>query len=171
VAECFKRATTVTNEFVCTHGSGGDIRDRFAPRLMSDRTLPVRHRVLSEVINPQPDAIQVIRKLLTWIGAVDSASQRGGARPEFKTTEGEPILPGEDKKWWLTDVQQRKKPEEVHSADEDGPASECDEQKDETDDEDPTSEEECNDTNVPAPVYKSARPNWSAQARERTGPV
>ncbi len=156
----------MTNEFVYTHGSGGDIRDRFAPRLISDRTLPVRHRDLSEVINPQPDAIKVIRKLLNWIEAVDLASQRGGARPAFMTTQGEPIFPGEDEKWWLTDVQQRKKPEEVNPADEDGPASESDSEKDETEDEDPTSEEECRDTNLPASSYNQGRTQW-ARAHER----
>ncbi len=166
MAECFQRATTVTNEFVYTHGSGGDIRDRFAPRLMSDRTLPVRHRILSEVINPQPAATNVIRKLSDWIEAVDLASQQGDARPAFKTTQGQPIFPGEDEKWWLTDVQQRKKPEEVHPADEDGPASECDDEKDETEDEDPTTEEECNDTNLPASSYKQKRA-W-AKVHERT---
>ena len=56
--------------------------------------------------------------------------------------EGEPVFPDEENKWWLTDVQQRKQPEEVPLADEDGPVSECDDQKDETEDEDPTSEEE-----------------------------
>ena len=68
--------------------------------------MPVRHRDLSEVIEPQPDAIRVIRKLLTWIDAVDLASQNGSARPPFQTAEGESIFPGEDVKWWLTDVQQ-----------------------------------------------------------------
>ena len=69
--------------------------------------MPVRHRDLSEVINPQPDAIHVIRKLLNWIEAVDLASQRGGSRPAFKTAQGEPIFPGEDVLWWLTDVQRK----------------------------------------------------------------
>ena len=170
VAECLQRAATVTNEFVYTHGDGGNLCDRFAPRLISDRSVPVAHRYLYEVIPPQSDAIHVIRKLLTWIEAVDMASNRGGVRPEFETIEGEPIFPGEDKRWWLTDVQQRKSTEEVHPEDEDGPASECDGEKDETDDEDPPSEEECNDTTLPPPRYKSGRPVW-AQARERPSPL
>ncbi len=169
VAECLQRAAAVTNEFVYTHGSGGDIRERFAPRVISDRAVPVRHRDLSEVINPQPDAMKVIRKLLNWIGAVDLASQRGGARPAFKTTDGEPIFPGEDETWWLTDVQQRKKPEEIRPADEDGPASEWDDNKNETEDEDPTSEEECKDSNIPAPSCNEVRPHW-AEASERPSP-
>ena len=166
VAECCKRAASVTNEFVYTHGDVGEFLDRFAPRLMSDRALPVKHRILSEVINPQPEAMMVIRKLLNWIGAVDSASQRAGVRPAFKTTDDQDIFPGEDKPWWLTDVQQRKKPEETRPADEDGPVSECDDPKDETEDEDPTSEEEFNETSIPAPGYNEGRPFW-AEACER----
>ena len=171
VAACLQRATTVTNEFIYTHGDGGNLCDRLSPRVISDRTLPVRLRDLSEVLNPQPEAIRVFRMLLTWIESTDLASKRGGERPEFKTLEGEPVFPGEDNKWWLTDVQQRKQPEEVHLADEDGPVSECDDQKDETEDEDPTSEEEFNDTNTLAPAYASARPNWAPQSHERRGPV
>ena len=108
----------------------------------------------------------MFRKLLTWIESTDLASKRGGERPEFKTPEGEPVFPGEDNKWWLTDVQHRKQPEEVHLADEDGPVSECDDQKDETEDEDPTSEEEFNATSTPAPDYNEGRPFW-AEACER----
>ena len=139
--------------------------------MMSYRAVPVKHRILSEVINPQPEAMNVIRKLLNWIGAVDSASQRGGVRPAFKTTDDQDIFPSEDKPWWLTDVQQRKKPEETNPVDEDGPVSECDDPKDETEDEDPTSEEEFNDTSTLAPVYASARPKWAPQDHERRGPV
>jgi len=166
VAECCQKAATVTNEFVYTHGSGGDLCDRFAQRLISEMSIPVRHRDLSEVINPQPDAIHVIRKLLDWIDAVDLASQRGGARPAFKTAQGEPIFPGEDVKWWLTDVQQRKKQNEAHPADEDGPASEADGEKDETEDEDPTSDEGWNDTNLPASSSNQYPLQWAkAHAR------
>ena len=161
MAECLQRAATVTNEFVYTHGAGGDIRGRFAPRLISERAMPVRHRDLSEVVNPQPDAMKVIRKLLNWIGAVDLASQRGAARPAFKTTDGEPIFPGEDEPWWLTDVQQRKKPEEILPADEDGPVSECEDQKDETEDEYPTSEEDCDGHNTLGPGYQADRAQWA----------
>ena len=126
--------------------------------------------MLSEVINPQPEAMNVIRKLLNWVGAVDSASQGGGVRPAFKTTGDEDIFPREDKPWWLTDVQQRKKPEDIHPADEDGPVSECEDPKDETEDEDPTSEEEFNATSTPAPGYDQGRPFW-AEARERPCPI
>ena len=140
VAECLQRAAVVTNEWVYTAGNG-DVRERFTPRLISERTVPVAHRNLDEVINPQPQALAVIRRLLECIGSCDSPAQRGGARPAFKTSDGFPMFP-EDEQWWLTDVQQRKKPEEVHQqADDDGPPSECEGQKDDTEDEDPSSEE------------------------------
>ena len=167
VAECLQRAAVVTNEWVYTAGNG-DVRERFTPRLISERTVPVAHRDLYEVINPQPKALVVIRRLLDWIGRVDMASQRGGTRPAFKTTDGDPIFPGEDDKWWLTDVQQRKNPDEVQQApDEDGPVSECDDKKDDTEDEDPTSEEECEENTACASAFKADRAQW-AGASERS---
>ena len=166
VAECLQRATTVTNEWVYQPGTG-DVRERFAPRLISERTVPVAWRDLYEVINPQPQALVVIRRLLEWIGSCDSASQRGGARPAFETSDGLAIFP-EEEKWWLTDVQQRKKPDDVkQQADEDGPVSECDDQKDQTDDEDPTSDEDCGENTACAAEYKADRAQW-AKANERS---
>ena len=163
VAECLQRATTVTNEWVYTPGTG-DVRERFAPRLISERTVPVAWRDLYEVISPQPKALDVIRRLLEWIGSCDAASQRGGDRPAFETSDGLAIFP-EEEKWWLTDVQQRKKPDDVkQQADEDGPVSECDDQKDETDDEDPTSknsEEDVGENTACAAEYKAARAQWA----------
>ena len=157
---------TLTNEFVYTHGVGDTMLERIAQRQIAERTVQVRHRDLSEVVNPQPEATKVIRKLLTWIEAVDLASQRGGARPEFKASDGEPIFPGDDNKWWLTDMQQRKRPSEVQLPDEDGPASENDDQKTETDDEDPPSANDCSDAENPSPGYTQMRPFWAeASAR------
>ena len=87
VAECLQRTTTVTNEWIYTPGDG-DLLDRFSQRVIAERSVPVRHRDLSEVINPQPQALIVIRKLFEWIGACDLASQRGEARPAFKALDG-----------------------------------------------------------------------------------
>ena len=65
-------------------------------------------------------------------------------------------------------MQQRKKPDEVQQApDEDGPVSECDDKKDDTEDEDPTSEEDCGENAACAPEYKAARAQW-AGASERS---
>ena len=67
----------------------------------------------------------------------------------------------ETRKWWLTDVQQRRKQDAVNAADEDGPASESDGGKEETEDEDPTSDEECEDTSLPASSSKHSLPQWA----------
>merc|ERR1712078_705374 len=95
-----------------------------------------------------PRALAVIKRLLDWISRVDLASQQGLPRPAFKTVDGDPIFPPEEEQWWLTDFQQRKKPEDI-AGDEDGP---------ETDDEDPTSEEDV--------VEKGHGPNDATFERE-----
>ena len=137
--ECLRRCTAVTNEWIYTAGCG-PIRDRFSPRLIRERTVPVAHRNLDEIINPQPQALEVYQNLLAWIEEVDLASQRQAPRPSFTTPHGGPIFPDADTMWWLT-VLQRRKPDELPAGDEDGPMSEVEEDKEDTDDEDPTSEE------------------------------
>ena len=107
---------------------------------MKERSVPVAHKHLDEIVNPQPDALKVYQNLLAWIDEVDVASQLGQPRPAFKTADGDPIFPDDDRKWWLTDVQKRK-PDEEAPGDEDGPLSEVDADKDVTDDDDPTSDE------------------------------
>ena len=68
-------------------------------------------------------------------------------------------------------MQQRKNPDEVQQApDEDGPVSECDDKKDDTEDEDPTSEEECEENTACASAFKADRPQW-AGANERQKPT
>ena len=142
VVESLRRATTVTNEWVYTPTAEGDIRSRLTHRVINERTVPVALRDLYEIIDAQPRALAVIKKLLDWISRVDLASQQGLPRPVFKTVGGEPIFPPEEEQWWLTDFQQRKKPEE-NAGDEDGPPTDAEEEeKEDTDDEDPTSEEE-----------------------------
>ena len=142
VAECLRRATTVTNEWVYTPTADGDMRSRLTQRLVKERTVPVVLKDLYEVIDAQPRALAVIKRLLDWISRVDLASQQGLPRPVFKTVGGDPIFPPEEEQWWLTDFQQRKKPEDI-AGDEDGPPTEAEEEeKDDTDDEDPTSEED-----------------------------
>ena len=142
VVESLRRATTVTNEWVYTPTVEGDIRSRLTHRVINERTVPVALKYLYEIIDAQPRALAVIRKLLDWIYRVDLASQQGLPRPAFKHVDGEPIFPPEEEQWWLTDFQQRKKPED-NAGDEDGPPTEAEaEDKEDTDDEDPTSEEE-----------------------------
>ena len=140
VVECLRRCTAVTNEWIYTAGTG-PLRDRFSPRLIKERTVPVAHRGLDQIINPQPEALKVYQNLLAWIEEVDLASQRRTPRPSFTTPHGDPIFPDEDTRWWLTDIQRRRNPDELPAGDEDGPASEVEEEKEDTDDDDPTSEE------------------------------
>ena len=142
VVECLRRATTVTNEWVYSPTGVESIRDRLKLRVLKETSVPVVLKPLEHIINAQPRALAVIKRLLDWISRVDLASQQGFPRPAFKTVEGDPIFPPEEEQWWLTDFQQRKKPEET-AGDEDGPATDAEgEDKSETDDEDPTSEED-----------------------------
>ena len=143
VDACFKRAATVTGEWVYTPGDG-PVSHRIVPKWSSERNIPLKCRTLAEVLNPQPQASAVIRNLLGWIGRVDMASQHGTPRPPFSTVEGESIFP--DQPWWLTELQKRVAPEEEpEPGDEDGPPSGDDVHDDEaalTDDEDPPSGDE-----------------------------
>ena len=74
---------------------------------------------------------------------VDLATQTGDPRPPFKTADGEDIFPDSDEPWWLTDVSRRAPAEEQDPGDEDGPASEIEEegQQAEVSDDDPVSSE------------------------------
>ena len=140
--ESLRRATTVTNEWVYSPTGEGSIRNRLTLRVIKETSVPVKHKELWEVIDAQPRALAVIKRLLDWISRVDLASQQGLPRPVFKTVGGDPIFPPEEEQWWLTVFQQRKKPEDI-AGDEDGPPTEAEEEeKDDTDDEDPTSEED-----------------------------
>ena len=99
-------------------------------------------RNLKETLEPQPGMTAVLSRFLEWAEREDAALHAGLPPPKFETPTGESIFPVDGEEWWLTDVQQRKKPDGVQQqADEDGPVSECEDQKDGTEDEDPTSEE------------------------------
>ena len=143
VDACFKRAATVTGEWVYTPGDG-PVSTRIVPKWSAERNIPLKCHTLSEVLNPQPQATAVIRNLLGWIDRVDMASQCGTPRPPFSTLEGEDMFP--DQPWWLTELQKRAAPEdELEPGDEDGPHSGEDGQAGDaalTDDEDPPSGED-----------------------------
>ena len=55
----FKRACSVTGEWVYTPGEG-PVKDRFKPKWNSERTIPLKNKQLSEVLNPQPKAAVVL---------------------------------------------------------------------------------------------------------------
>ena len=84
----------------------------------------------------------VFQRFLDWIDRCDVASQTGAAKPEFQTTNGEPIFPDNDEPWWLTDISRRLATDAKQDGDEDGPASEGEEEGEhkELSDEDPLSD-------------------------------
>ena len=142
--ECLRKAITVTNEWIYSPTAEGDIRSRLKQRVIKEMSVPVELRSLEQVVNPQPRALAVIRKLLDWISRFYLASQQGLSRPAFKTVDGEAIFPPQEERWWLTELQQRNKPENM-VGNEDGPLSEAEEEeeeKDDTDDEDPTTDDD-----------------------------
>ena len=163
VVECLRRATTVTNEWVYSPTGSGSIRDRLQLRVMKETSVPIVLKPLAHIINAQPRALAVIKRLLDWISRVDLASQQGLPRPAFKTVDGHPIFPPEEEQWWLTVFQQRKKPEDI-AGDEDGPPTDAEEEeKDDTDDEDPTNQEdvaEQGDGPQNDPTFRSADAAW-----------
>ena len=134
VVESLRNATIVTNGWEYVPGNG-NLHSRLERRQIRERSIPIVHRNLDEVLCPQPRALVVIQRLLEWIDRVDIASQRGDARPAFLTPEGGPIFPPKGEEWWVTDVR-RKRQQPVLEADEDGPVTDVDEVHDDTDDED-----------------------------------
>ena len=81
---------------------------------------------------------------MDWIDRCDLASQSGAPKPEFQTTSGEPIFPENEEPWWLTDISRRLSADAKREGDEDGPATEGEEEGEqgEVTDEDPVSESE-----------------------------
>ena len=166
VDECWRRAVSVTNEWVYTPGTG-PVGNRITQRRIAERTIPLKHRTLAEVLDPQPKASAVIRRLLAWIDSCDMASQRGEPRPPFDHN----IFP--DDEWWLTDLLRRPKTEE---ADEDGPPTESDAPVADEADSDPMSDDEGAESHAQLPdgLLGSRRPlgravhvGWRPRKRAR----
>ena len=159
IADCWKRACAVTNEWVYDHQPDKPLKSRIQQRLTTERGIPLKNRTLAETLDPQPEASVVFKRLLDggwywgamiplkrerkcvvpyesipvqdWIDRVDFASQHGQPRPSFETVDGEPIFPEGDDPWWLTDVSRRvmNEDEKKVEADEDGPTSDLEEEK------------------------------------------
>ena len=68
VHECWKRACSVTNEWKYVE-SAGPVRTRVQQRIASERTIPLKNRTLAEILDPQPEASVVIKRLLDagWV--------------------------------------------------------------------------------------------------------
>ena len=88
----------------------------FVQKYIRERQVPMTHKTLEEILNPQPVAGRVLLKLLDYIDRVDRASQDGSPRPRFVGADGEPIFPPSghpDELWWLTELSRRKTEERM----------------------------------------------------------
>ena len=88
----------------------------FAQKYIRERQVPMIHKMLDEVLNPQPIAGRVLLRLLDYIDRVDRAFQDGLPRPRFMGVDGEPIFPisgHPDELWWLTEMSRRKVEERI----------------------------------------------------------
>ena len=137
--------------------------DRIEQKFSNERMVPLRFRSLAECLNPQPEAHVVFQRLLDWIDRCDVASQTGEPKPSFQTVDGEPIFPEDDDPWWLTDISRRLTDDAKQDGDEDGPATEGEEEGEqrEVSDEDPLSEAEHVSTAVSSHELRSG---WDRQA-------
>ena len=159
----FEKACQVSGEWKYEH-SKARLVDRIEQKFSHERSVPLRFRTLDECLNPQPDAHVVFQRLLDWIDRCDVASQTGAPRPAFQTNSGEQIFPSDDDPWWLTDISRRLTHDAKQEGDEDGPATEGEEEGEqrEVTDEDPVSEAEQVSTAVSSrPVVNAA---WNRRA-------
>ena len=110
----FKKCTEVSKEWEFDKQSNHNVPsicERFSRQRKSERTVPMVHKTLEEVLNPQPIASKVLLRLLKFIDRVDVCSQNGEPRPEFTTEDGSKIFPSAgdpDELWWLTELSRRK---------------------------------------------------------------
>jgi len=65
--EILRRSVEVTKEFEYD-ATLPNVRERIKPRFVSTKLVPVKNRILSEVLNPQPRCSEVLKELLAWIG-------------------------------------------------------------------------------------------------------
>ena len=126
----FSRCVDVSGEWTydLNNTLGQMPSERFSQKYMRERQVPMVHKTLSEILNPQPVASEVLLRLLRFIDRVDVASQNGSPRPDFVAEDGEDIFPpagSPNEKWWLTELSRRKEEERVARDEllEEGPAS------------------------------------------------
>ena len=139
----FEKACQVTADWKYER-SMAKVVDRIQQKFSNERSVPLRFRTLAQSLNPQPEAHVVFQRLLDWIDRCDVASQTGEPKPLFQTVGGEPIFPEDDDPWWLTDISRRLADDAKQDGDEDGPATEGEDEAEqrEVSDEDPVSEPE-----------------------------
>jgi len=109
--DAFIRWTDVSREWEYKASSKS-----FAQKYIRERQVPMTHKTLEEILNPQPVAGRVLLKLLDYIDRVDRASKDGSPRPKFLGDDREPIFPPSghpDELWWLTELSRRKTEERM----------------------------------------------------------
>ena len=57
--EVFERCVSVSNEWKYNAVGDSNLTNRFSQRYIRERTVPMRHKVLEDVLNPQPVAQKV----------------------------------------------------------------------------------------------------------------
>ena len=101
IDDCWKRACSVTNEWEYDANPALELKSRIQERRKprNEQCIPLKNRTLAEVLDPQPEASAVIKKLLDWIDRVDIASQEGLPKPVFEAADGSPIFPDGEEPW------------------------------------------------------------------------
>ena len=120
VDEFWRRAVSVTNEWRYEPHHPRFV-NRIQQRNFTEKSVPLKWRALSECLDPQPQALEVIKALLGYIDRCDAAANAGAPKPPFCTADGAAIFPEEGVKWWMTELSLRK--EQQAAGDEDGPAA------------------------------------------------
>ena len=64
VHDCFKRTCAVTNEWVYDAAGCGPLKSRISQRISHERSIPLKNRTLAEVLNPQPEALVIIGRVV-----------------------------------------------------------------------------------------------------------
>ncbi len=123
VHDCMEAAVTVTDEWEYDRSLGPadgtssaaavDVFSRLKRKYKRGRTVPVQLRTLEQILKPQQQMADVMGRFLSWVGRENEAVRAGEPPPAFETETGGPIFPNAGEcEWWLTDVQQRRPPEE-----------------------------------------------------------
>ena len=149
VNDCMQAAVSVSGEWRYRPARDGrsrsaavDVASRLERTWAAGRTIPIKHRTLEETLNPQPEMATVMEGFMEWVDRENANLHAGLPSHPFETPSGEHIFPDPESgsEWFLTDVQQRLKPEVRQRRatnagnDDDGPDSDEDDAAQEEDD-------------------------------------
>ena len=111
----FRAAVDVTGEWSYTDAPTGvdpcvSVRSRLKQVRQEEARVKLQLFALTEILNPQPRAADVVHALLAWVDVADRASQEHREAPPFEREDGSPIFP-EGEEWWLTEISKRRMPD------------------------------------------------------------